>query len=173
MVQITKHHMEKFYKQLTFGNSSQRKEFIGEIKMKIKIYNTYHKTTEIVEGETLEEVIKENESSVSITAEWLAENEVEQAWKDYYKTYDEAFNATYDEIFEQLKSEFEYKVVNDEWLELLKEYHLNEYGHYDFLEEHIETIEGITSDQEYDLSDEQEEKLALEIVEYMKWAAGK
>lgn len=138
--------------------------------MKIKIYNTYHKTTEIVEGETLEEVIKENESSVSITAEWLAENEVEQAWKDYYKTYDEAFNATYDEIFEQLKSEFEYKVVNDEWLELLEEYHLNEYGHDDFLEEHIETIEGITSDPEYDLSDEQEEKLALEIVEYMKWA---
>ena len=84
--------MEKFYKQLTFGNSSQRKEFIGERKMKkFKIYNTYHKTTEIVEGETLEEVIKENESSVSITAEWLAENEVEQAWKDYYKTYDEAF----------------------------------------------------------------------------------
>ena len=141
--------------------------------MKIKIYNTYHKTTEIVEGETLEEVIKENESSVSITAEWLAENEVEQAWKDYYKTYDEAFNATYDEIFEQLKSEFEYKVVNDEWLELLEEYHLNEYGNDDFLEEHIETIEGITSDPEYDLSDEQEEKLALEIVEYMKWAAGK
>ena len=34
MVKITKHHMEKFYKQLTFGNSSQRKEFIGEIKMK-------------------------------------------------------------------------------------------------------------------------------------------
>ena len=141
--------------------------------MKIKIYNTYHKTTKIVEGETLEEVIKENESSVSITAEWMAENEVEQAWKDYYKTYDEAFNATYNEIFEQLKSEFEYKVVNDEWLELLKEYHLNEYGHDDFLEEHIETIEGITSDPEYDLSDEQEEKLALEIVEYMKWAAGK
>ena len=140
---------------------------------KFKIYNTYHKTAEIVEGETLEEVIKENESSVSITAEWLAENEVEPDWKDYYKTYDEAFNTMYDEIFEQLKSEFEYKVVNDEWLELLKEYHLNEYGHDDFLEEHIETIEGITSDPEYDLSDEQEEKLALEIVEYMKWAAGK
>ena len=147
---------------------------------KFKIYNTYHKTTEIVEGETLEEVIKENESSVSITAEWLAENEVESDWADYFKTYDEAFNTMYDEIFEQLKSEFEYKVVNDEWVELLdewvellKEYHLNEYGHYDFIEEHIETIEGITSDPEYDLSDEQEEKLALEIVEYMKWAAGK
>ena len=140
---------------------------------KFKIYNTYHKTTEIVEGETLEEVIKENESSVSITAELLAENEVESDYADYFKTYDEAFNTMYDEIFEQLKSEFEYKVVNDEWVELLKEYHLNEYGHDDFLEEHIETIEGITSDQEYNLSDEQEEKLALEIVEYMKWAAGK
>ena len=124
-------------------------------------------------GETLEEVIKENESSASITAEWLAENEVEPDWADYFETYDEAFNTMYDEIFEQLKSEFEYKVVNDEWLELLKEHHLNEYGHDDFLEEHIETIEGITSDPEYDLSDEQEEKLALEIVEYMKWAAGK
>ena len=33
MVQITKHHMEKFYKQLTFGNSSQRKENLGENKM--------------------------------------------------------------------------------------------------------------------------------------------
>ena len=148
---------------------------------KFKIYNTYHKTTEIVEGETLEEVIKENESSVSITAEWMAENAVKSDWAeyaDYFKTYDEAFNTMYDEIlydeiFEQLKSEFEYKVVNDEWVELLKEYHLNEYGHDDFLEEHIETIEGITSDQEYNLSDEQEEKLALEIVEYMKWAAGK
>ena len=140
---------------------------------KFKIYNTYHKTTEIVEGKTLEEVIKENESSVSITAEWLAENEVEPDWADYFETYDEAFNTMYDEIFEQLKSEFEYKVVNDEWLELLKEYYLNEYGNDDFLEEHIETIEGITSDPEYDLSDEQEEKLALEIVEYMKWAAGK
>ena len=137
---------------------------------KIEIYNTYYTTTEIVEGETLEEVIKENESSVSITAEWLAENEVESDWADYFETYDEAFNVMYDEIFEQLKSEFEYKVVNNEWVELLKEYHLNEYGHDDFLEEHIETIEGITSDPEYDLSDEQEEKLALEIVEYMKWA---
>ena len=143
---------------------------------KFKIYNTYHKTTEIVEGETLEEVIKENESSVSITAEWMAEIDVKSGWADYadyFETYDEAFNTMYDEIFEQLKSEFEYKVVNDEWVELLKEYHLNEYGHDDFLEEHIETIKGITSDQEYDLSDEQEEKLALEIVEYMKWASGK
>ena len=40
MVKITKHHMEKFYKQLTFGNSSQRKEFIGDRKMKkTKMYS--------------------------------------------------------------------------------------------------------------------------------------
>ena len=137
---------------------------------KIEITNTYHHTVETVLAESLESAKKVNEILTSITAERLAENEVEQDWEDYYKTYDEAFNATYDEIFEQLKSEFEYRVVNDEWLELLKEYHLNEYGHDDFLEEHIETIEGITNDQEYDLSDEQKEKLALQIVEFMKWA---
>ena len=40
MVKITKHHMEKFYKQLTFGNNSQRKEKLGENKMKkTKIYS--------------------------------------------------------------------------------------------------------------------------------------
>lgn len=137
---------------------------------KIEITNTYHDTVETVWAESLESAKTENESSVSITAEWLAENEVEQDWEDYYKTYDEAFNATYDGIFEQLKSEFEYKVLATEWVDLLEEYHLNEYGHDDFLEEHIEKIEGITNDQEYDLSDEQKEKLALQIVEFMKWA---
>ena len=137
---------------------------------KIEITNTYHDTVETVWAESLESAKTENESLVSITAGNLAENEVDQDWEDYYKTYDEAFNATYDGIFEQLKSEFEYKVLTAEWVDLLKEYHLNEYCHDDFLEEHIETIEGITSDQEYNLSDEQKEKLALEIVEFMKWA---
>ena len=81
---------------------------------KFKIYNTYHKTTEIVEGETLEEVIKEKEFRVSITAEWIAEIEVKSGWADYadyFETYDEAFNTMYDEIFEELKSELEYKVL--------------------------------------------------------------
>ena len=123
-VQITKHHMEKSYKQLTFGNSSQRKELIGERKMKkIEIKNTYHHTVETVWAESLESAKTENESLVSITAERLAENEVEQDWEDYYKTYDEAFNATYDEIFKQLKSEFEYKVIEVEWAEYLEEFY--------------------------------------------------
>ena len=47
---------------------------------KFKIYNTYHKTAEIVEGETLEEVIKENEFRISITEEWIAEIEVKYVW---------------------------------------------------------------------------------------------
>lgn len=77
---------------------------------KIEITNTYHHTVETVWAESLEGAKTENESLVSITAERLAKNEVEQEdW--YYKTYDEAFNAVYDEIFEQLKSEFEYKVL--------------------------------------------------------------
>ena len=138
---------------------------------KIEITNTYHHTVETVWAESLESAKTENESLVSITAGNLAENEVEQDWGDYYKTYDEAFNATYDEIFEQLKSEFEYKVLATEWVDLLEKYNLNEYGHDDFIEEDIEIIEGITNDQEYDLSDEQKEKLALQIVEFMKWAS--
>lgn len=131
---------------------------------KIEITNTYHNTVETVWAESLESAKTENESSVSITAEWLAENEVEQDWEDYYKTYDEAFNATYDGIFEQLKSEFEYKVLDVEWAEDLEEYYLSEYGHDDFLEEHIETIEEIINGQEYNLSEKQKEKLALQIV---------
>ena len=128
---------------------------------KIEITNTYHHTVETVWAESLESAKTENESLVSIMAERLAENGVDQDWEDYYKTYDG--------IFEQLKSEFEYKELDVEWVELLEEYHLNEYGHDDFLEDHIETIEGITNEQEYDLSDEQKEKLALQIVEFMKW----
>ena len=83
---------------------------------KFKIYNTYHKTAEIVEGETLEEVIKENEFRISITAEWIAEIEVKYVWADYadyFETYDEAFNTMYDEIFEELKSEFEYSLHSE------------------------------------------------------------
>ena len=90
---------------------------------KIEIKNTYHHTVETVWAESLESAKTENESLVSITAERLAENEVEQDWEDYYKTYDEAFNATYDEIFKQLKSEFEYKVIEVEWAEYLEEFY--------------------------------------------------
>ena len=78
---------------------------------KIEITNTYHDTVETVWAKSLESAKTENEILISITAGNLAENEVEQDWENYYKTYDEAFNATYDSIFEQLKSEFEYKVL--------------------------------------------------------------
>ena len=40
MVQITKYHMEKFYKHLTVGNNLQQKEKLGENKMsKTKMYS--------------------------------------------------------------------------------------------------------------------------------------
>ena len=79
---------------------------------KIEITNIYHHTVKTVWAKSLESAKTENEILVSITASNLAENEVEQDWEDYYKTYDEAFNATYDSIFKQLKSEFEYKALD-------------------------------------------------------------
>ena len=92
---------------------SQRKEFIGEIKMKIKIYNTYHQTTEIVEDESIEVAIKNHEDLLRITAENLADNEVEADWKEYYETYEEAWNSTYYSILEQLTSEVEYSLHSE------------------------------------------------------------
>lgn len=79
--------------------------------MKIKIINTYHDTEEIVEAESLEKAIANHESGLEYTANNLAENEIEDDWVDYYKTEEEAFNATYDLILEQLKSEIEYTVI--------------------------------------------------------------
>lgn len=78
--------------------------------MIIKLYNTYHNTTEFVEG-SLEKVKKENEEMLKITAENLAENEVEEDWELYYKSYEEAFEATYNDIFLTLCSEIEYSIV--------------------------------------------------------------
>lgn len=80
--------------------------------MIIKLYNTYHNTTEFIEG-SLESVKKENEEMLQITAENLAENEVEEDWELYYKSYEEAFEATYRDIYEQLCSEFIYTIVKD------------------------------------------------------------
>ena len=81
--------------------------------MKIKIYNTYHKTTEIVEDESIEVAIKNHEDLLRITAENLADNEVEADWKEYYETYEEAGNSTYYSILEQLTSEVEYSLHNE------------------------------------------------------------
>ncbi|QEP29567.1 hypothetical protein PEf771_154 [Enterococcus phage PEf771] len=78
--------------------------------MTVKIYNTYHKETEFFDG-TIEEARKEKESMLSIKAWELAENEIEEDWELYYKSYKEALQATYNDIFLTLCSEIEYSIV--------------------------------------------------------------
>lgn len=77
--------------------------------MTIKVYNSYHNETEFLDG-TIEGVKKEKERMLSIKALELAENEVEEDWKLYYKSYKEALQATYNDIFNTLCSEFEYSI---------------------------------------------------------------
>ena len=78
--------------------------------MIVKIYNTYHKETEFLDG-TIEEARKEKEKMLSIKAWELAENELEEDWELYYKSYKEALQATYNDIFLTLCSEIEYSIV--------------------------------------------------------------
>lgn len=78
--------------------------------MIVKVYNTYHNETEFLDG-TIEEVRKEKENMLSIKAWELAENELEEDWELYYKSYEEALQATYNDIFDTLCSEFEYSIV--------------------------------------------------------------
>lgn len=78
--------------------------------MIVKIYNTYHKETEFFDG-TIEEARKEKEKLLSIKARELAENELEEDWELYYKSYKEALQATYNDIFLALCSEIEYSIV--------------------------------------------------------------
>lgn len=78
--------------------------------MTVKVYNTYHNETEFLDG-TIEEARKEKESLLSIKAWELAENELEEDWELYYKSYKEALQATYNDIFLTLCSEIEYSIV--------------------------------------------------------------
>lgn len=78
--------------------------------MIVKIYNTYHKETEFFDG-TVEEARKEKETMLSIKAWELAENELEEDWELYYKSYKEALQATYNDIFLTLCSEIEYSII--------------------------------------------------------------
>ncbi|CAD0300668.1 hypothetical protein [Enterococcus phage 163] len=78
--------------------------------MTVKVYNTYHKETEFLDG-TIEEARKEKEKMLSIKAWELAENELEEDWELYYKSYKEALQATYNDIFLTLCSEIEYSIV--------------------------------------------------------------
>lgn len=77
----------------------------------VKIKNSYHDTVEIAEGKNLEEVKQNYIEGLKIKAEWLTENEVEEDWEEYYPTYEEAFNATYELILEQLISEVSFEVL--------------------------------------------------------------
>ena len=79
--------------------------------MIIEITNSYHGTTEIAEEESLDVAKNKHISGLEVTAGNLAENEVEDDWADYYATYEEAEQATYDDILNQLKSEVAYKVI--------------------------------------------------------------
>lgn len=78
--------------------------------MTVKVYNTYHKETEFLDG-TIEKARKEKENMLSIKAWELAENEIEEDWELYYKSYKEALQATYNDIFLTLCSEIEYSIV--------------------------------------------------------------
>lgn len=80
--------------------------------MKILITNTYHDTNEVVEANSIAEAKANVEAGLQVTADNLAPNEVEPDWREYYTTYEGALQLTYESIFAQLKSEFEYKVIN-------------------------------------------------------------
>lgn len=80
--------------------------------MKILITNTYHDTNEVVLANSIAEAKANVEEGLQVTADNLAPNEVEPDWKEYYTTYDGALQATYESILEQLKSEFEYKIID-------------------------------------------------------------
>ena len=81
--------------------------------MKVLITNTYHDTNEVVEVDSLKTAKQNVELGLEVTADNLAPNEVEPDWKEYYTTYDGALQATYEDILAQLKSEFEYKVIEN------------------------------------------------------------
>ena len=80
--------------------------------MLIKIENTYHNTTEVVEANIIKEATENYISGLQITAENLSENEIEEDWLQYYNSYEKAFDVTYEEILDQLKSEVVYTVIN-------------------------------------------------------------
>lgn len=71
-----------------------------------KVSNSYHNTEEIYYGESMEEVEKKLHDSLEVTAENLTGQEIEEEWENYYKTYEEAWKATYNDILAQLKSEY-------------------------------------------------------------------
>ena len=79
--------------------------------LNVRIENSYHDTVEIVQGESLEEVKQNYIGGLEVKAEWLTENEIEEDWEDYYSTFEDAFNASYELTLEQLISEVTFIVL--------------------------------------------------------------
>ena len=80
--------------------------------MKIEVKNTYHNTIEVVEATSLEQVKRDTNEMLQITANNLTPHEIEEDWELAYENYESAYNATYDGILEQLTNEIEYRVLN-------------------------------------------------------------
>ena len=82
--------------------------------MEVKIYDTWHDTEEIVEVDSLEQAIKENEEFLKDRAYEIAESEVEEDWEEYYETYEKALEATRYSIFTQFQEEQEYTILENQ-----------------------------------------------------------
>lgn len=81
--------------------------------VEVKIENSYHNTIEIEKGKNLEEIKHNHIDVLKMKAEWLAENETEEDWENYYSTYEQAFDDTYEHILEQLISEVSFTVIEE------------------------------------------------------------
>lgn len=79
--------------------------------MLIKIENTWHDTTEIVNADSLEEVKSNHLKNLQERAWECSASEVEEDWKEYYSTYEEARQTTYKGILDQFLSEVIYTVL--------------------------------------------------------------
>lgn len=79
--------------------------------MLVEVYNSYHNTTEIIEG-TLPQVKKQIEELMEIKASELVANELEDDWENYYQSEYEAIDATFQDIYKALMSEFEFEELN-------------------------------------------------------------
>lgn len=78
-----------------------------------EMINNYTQDVTIIYAETEEKAWEIVREDVTYTASNLAENEcLEDDWEYYYSTEEEAFNATFEGIFEQLMSETELREVD-------------------------------------------------------------
>lgn len=79
--------------------------------IKVIIKDSFDDTEILCRGNSLEEIVEENNILMEHSAYELAKNEVEDDWELYYNSWKEAFEATYEGILDQLKSEKTYHVL--------------------------------------------------------------